>query len=102
MKLLSVKPSTHPDKKYTATFCMCEGATKCCDSERKKVNFGSRGSSTFIDHHDPVKKKNYLARHKANENWNSPTTPGSLARFILWNKETLAASIKDFKKRFNL
>jgi len=102
MKLLSVKPSTNPDKKYTATFCMCEGPTKCCDSERKKVHFGSKTSSTFIDHNDNLKKKNYIARHKVNENWKSPTTPGALSRFLLWNKETLAASIKDFKKRFKI
>jgi hypothetical protein len=27
---------------------------------------------------------------------------GALSRWILWNKPTLAASIKDYKKRFGL
>jgi len=102
MKLLSIKPSERPSKKYVATFCMCEGATKCCDTERKKVNFGSRGSSTFLDHKDEKKRQAYVARHRVNENFNDPLTAGSLSRYILWNKTTLSASIADFKKRFNL
>ena len=102
MKLLSVKPSDRADKKYTATFCMCQGPTKCCDKERKKVHFGAKNSSTYLDHNDDSKKSAYIARHRVNENFNNPTTAGSLSRFILWNKTTLSASIADFKKRFNL
>jgi hypothetical protein len=102
MKLLSIKPSERPTKKYVATFCMCEGATKCCDTERKKVNFGSRGSSTFLDHKNEKKRLAYVARHRVNENFNDPLTAGSLSRYILWNKTTLSASIADFKRRFNL
>ena len=102
MKLLSVKPSDRADKKYTATFCMCQGPTACCDRERKKVHFGQKGSSTYIDHRDEKKKDAYIARHKVNENFNNPMSAGSLSRFILWNKTTLSASIADFKKRFKL
>ena len=102
MKLISIKPSDKPDKKYVAIFCMCNGQSKCCDKERKKTHFGAKGSSTFIDHNDEKKKDAYIARHKVNENWNDPTTAGALARFILWNKKTLTASIADFKQRFNL
>ena len=102
MKLLSIKPSDRPAKKYVATFCMCEGETKCCDKDRKKVNFGAKGSSTYLDHHDEKKRKAYIARHEPRENFNNPMTAGSLARFILWNKTSLADSIRDFKKRFNL
>ena len=102
MKLLSIKPSERPSKKYVATFCMCDGATKCCDTERKKVNFGLRGSSTFLDHKDEKKRQAYVARHRVNENFNDPISAGSLSRYILWNKTTLLASIADFKRRFNL
>ena len=102
MKLLSIKPSERPTKKYVATFCTCEGPTKCCDNDRKKVNFGSRGSSTYLDHKDEKKRLAYVARHRVNENFNDPLTAGSLSRYILWNKTTLSASIADFKKRFNL
>ena len=102
MKLLSIKSSDRAAKKYVATFCLCEGETKCCDRERKKVHFGAKGSSTYIDHKDEKKKDAYIARHRVNENFNNPMTAGSLARFILWNKTTLSASINDFKRRFNL
>ena len=102
MKLLSVKPSDRADKKYTATFCMCNGETKCCDRERKKVHFGAKNSSTYLDHQDDQKKAAYIARHMKNENFNKPTTPGSLSRWISWNKTTLSASIADFKRKFKL
>lgn len=102
MKLLSIKPSDKPTKKYVATFCLCDGETKCCDKERKRVQFGQKGSSTYIDHKDDKKKDAYIARHKVNENFNNPLSSGSLSRYILWNKTTLSASIADFKKRFNL
>ena len=102
MKLLSIKPSERATKKYVATFCLCDGETKCCDKERKRVHFGQKGSSTYIDHKDDKKKDAYIARHKVNENFNNPLSSGSLSRYILWNRTTLSASIADFKKRFNL
>lgn len=102
MKLISVKPSIKPTKKYTAEFCLCDGVSRCSNKEKKFVHFGSKGSSTYIDHNDEKKKDAYIARHKVNENWNDPTTAGSLARYILWNKKTLSASISDFKQKFNL
>lgn len=102
MKLISIKPSDRKEKKYSATFCMCDGESRCCDKEKKIVHFGAKGSSTYIDHNDEKKKDAYIARHKVNENWNDPTTAGSLARYILWNKKTISASIADFKRKFNL
>ena len=94
MKLLSIKPSTAKNKKYTATFLI--------NDKEKVVQFGQKGSSTYIDHKDDKKKDAYIARHKVNENFNNPLSSGSLSRYILWNKTTLSASISDFKKRFNL
>jgi len=102
MKLISVKPSDKKEKRLVASFCLCEGESKCCDKKKKKVHFGYKGGSTYIDHKDDKKKDAYIARHKVNENWNDPTTAGALARYILWNKKTLSESIADFKKRFNL
>ena len=94
MKLISIKPSTAKEKRFTAIFEI-NGKTKI-------TNFGFKGGSTFIDHKDEAKKKAYLARHRVNERWQEPTSAGSLARYILWNKTTLGASISDFKRRFNL
>lgn len=94
MKLLSIKPSTAKNKKYTATFNV--------DDKEKRVHFGYAGSKTFLDHGDEKKRLAYVARHSKNENFNDPLSAGSLARWINWNKTTLSASISDFKKRFNL
>lgn len=102
-KLLSVKPSPKEGKKYQATFCMCQGETKCCDKDRKKINFGQDGSSTYLDHHSKEKRDAYIARHKVREDFNKPMTAGSLSFHLLWGKTTsLRENIAYFKKKFNL
>jgi hypothetical protein len=99
MKLLDVKPSTSKGKKYMAIFCHCEGPSKC---KGKKIHFGAAGSQTYLDHHDIKKRENYLKRHKANEDWSNPATPGSLSRHLLWGDSTsLMMNIKEFKKKFS-
>lgn len=71
------------------------------DNEYKKVKFGSKKGSTFIDHRDEQKKKNYIARHsKLNEDWNDPLTPGFWARWYLWNKETILEAENYISKKF--
>ena len=43
---------------------------------------------TYLDHHDKLKRNNYLKRHKAlGENWNE-INAGSLSAFILWGEST--------------
>ena len=58
--------------------------------------------SDYTIHKDKKRKERYMKRHKVNENWNDPTTAGSLSRYILWNKPTLKASIEDYRKRFKI
>ena len=92
MKLVSVdKSSERKDKKLVALF-----------SDGRRVYFGAAGYEDFTIHKDIQRKERYIKRHQKNENWNNPTTPGCLARFILWNKTSLHESIADYKKRFNL
>jgi hypothetical protein len=99
MRLLDVKPSTAKGKKYMAIFCPCDGPSKC---KGKRVHFGSSTSSVYLDHHDKTKRENYLKRHKVNENWNNPATPGALSRHLLWGDSTsLMMNIKEFKKKFS-
>lgn len=96
MPYVTIKRSTNPKKKYMAIFY---------DHDRKKVkttHFGSAGMSDFTKHGDEERKQRYLDRHRARENWNDKFSAGALAKFILWNKPTLSASISDYKKRFNL
>ena len=56
MKLISVEPSDKKDKKFYATFDL--------GNKTKKVHFGQKGSSTYLDHKDDKKRDAYLARHK--------------------------------------
>ena len=91
-----IKKSTNKDKKYMAIFY--DGEKKI-----KTTHFGASGYTDFIKSGgDEKKKKLYLDRHRANENWNDYKSAGSLSRWILWNKKTLSASIADYKNRFNL
>ena len=98
MRLLDVKPSTAKGKKYTDTFCMCKDKPKC---KGKKVHFGAAGSQTYLDHHDKAKREAYLKRHRVNENWDNPTSAGSLSRWLLWGDSTsLMMNIQEFRKKF--
>jgi hypothetical protein len=96
MKLISIKKDT--DKKHKMVAVFENEETK----RKKTVHFGAAGMDDFTKTKDEEQKKRYLARHKARENWNDPTSAGSLSKNILWNKTTVKASIADFKKQFNL
>lgn len=100
MKLIDVTPTpADSNKKYIATFCECKGVTKCDPKDRKKIAFGSKGSTTFISGATETQKTNYIARHRVNEDW-TKINAGSLSRFILWSKKTLTEGIAEFRKRF--
>lgn len=95
LKLLSIKPSTDADKKYMAVFER--------DGRQLTTHFGARGMTDFIQSGDPERRLRYLTRHRANENWNDPTSAGSLSRYILWGETTsLRKNIESFKRRFRL
>jgi len=66
------------------------------------THFGATGYSDFTKNKDEDRKKRYIARHSANESFRNPKAASTLARYVLWNKPTLEASISDYKKRFNL
>ena len=67
---------------------------------KKSIHFGQAGASDFTIHKYPERKNRYLDRHSKNEDWNNPLTSGFWARWILWNKETLADSIRDTNRIF--
>jgi hypothetical protein len=84
------------NKRYTAFFF---------NKERKKIkttHFGLKKGQTFIDHKDEERKQRYLNRHEKNENWNDYMSSGSLSRWLLWHKPSLAASYSSYLKNFNL
>ena len=91
VKLVSIKPSTREGKKLMATF-----------DDGTKTHFGAIGYEDFTTHKDEERKKRYIARHSAQESFTDPKAASTLARYILWNKPTLASSVSDYKKRFNV
>ena len=91
LKLIKIIKSPNEKKKYRSYF-----------SNGKHTDFGAKGYSDLIHHKSLERQKRYLKRHKSRENWNDPTTAGSLSRYILWNKTSFRESVDDYKKRFNL
>ena len=96
-KPISVKisKSTKEGKKLMAVFQLDNGRSRT-------VHFGAAGMDDYTKTKDKEQKKRYLDRHRKRENWDDPMTAGALSRWILWDKETKAASISSYKKRFNL
>jgi hypothetical protein len=106
MKLLSIKKSDKPEKKYVATFCMCPGETKCPMNERKKVHFGAMKDGKPMDDYtrtkDKEQRERYRKRH-AKEKDQDADTPGALAYWILWGDSTsIRENIKSFKEKYNV
>jgi len=99
---VKLSKSTNPKKKLMAVFFE--------DGKKKKtIHFGSAPNKdyTIYSKEDGKKKANerkslYYARHIKREDWTKPMTAGTLAKYILWNKPTLKASIADYVKKFNL
>ena len=96
LRLKSINPSHKKEKKWDATFIYADG-------HQKVVPFGAKGMSDYTKHRDPTRKQRYLKRHSGmGESWQKPDTPGALAKWVLWNKPSLRASIADYKRRFKL
>lgn len=70
--------------------------------EGRHIKFGAYGYSDFTIHKNIERKKNYINRHKARENFNNKNSAGFWARWLLWNKPTLKESINSTKKKFNI
>ena len=109
MKLFEIKKAGDGQHKYKAVFCACDGPeSRCCAVQKKIILFGAEGYKDYIQYYknDPakaeMKKDAYIARHKINEDWTDPMTPGTLSRYILWNLPTFEASLSDFKKKFKM
>ena len=92
---IKITKSTKPEKKLMAIF------EDCNTGRLKTTHFGAKNYSDYTIHKDPARKQRYLDRHRKNENWNDPTSAGSLSTYILWNKTSLRASIADYKRKFH-
>ena len=99
-----ISKSTRTGKKLMAVFAYPGG-------QKKTVHFGCASCGDFIrwsnvSHYlGDGKRRAYIARHgasKSHENWNDPTSPGALSRWILWEKRSLASAIASYKRRFSI
>ena len=64
-----ITKSTRKDKKLMAII-----------DNKKIIHFGASGYADFTTHKDEKRKQNYITRHKKNENWTDPNTPGFYAK----------------------
>ena len=96
-KFVSLSPSSKPDKKYVVKLLSESG-------REKHIHFGAKGMDDFTKTKDEEQKRRYIIRHERNEDWTNSglETAGFWARWILWNKPSISASLADVKSRFNL
>jgi hypothetical protein len=96
-KLLSVKKSTKPGKKWNFTF-----KHKKNNSRTFTRSVGNSTRENYTQHHNKERRKRYLTRHKKNLLTKDPTRPGYISYYVLWGSST---SFKDnltrYKKRFS-
>ena len=87
--LVKLEPANDGKHKYIAIF-----------SDGKKTKFGAQGYEDFTTHKDVERRDRYIARHKKDLETKDPYRAGYLSMYILWNKPTIEASIKDYNHRF--
>lgn len=68
----------------------------------QSVDFGAQGYSDYTLHKDPRRKYLYIQRHEARENWRDMYTPGFWARWLLWEKPSLAQAISFVERKFRV
>ena len=92
MKFISLEKSYKPNEKLVIKF----------SEPNLTIHFGSKNSSTYLDHYDKVKRSNYLKRHKVNENWDQ-VNAGSLSAYILWGDSSdMYANLINYLDKFNI
>ena len=85
---VTVAKSKRPGKKYQAKF-----------EDGPTVHFGAAGMSDFTKNKDPERRKAYLARHKANENWKDKESADFRSRYLLWEKTSLREAAKALRSK---
>lgn len=89
--MFNLKKSTRAEKKFMVQI-----------PSGKTVHFGAKDYSDYTLHKDPTRKENYISRHASREDWTDLSKAGTWSRYILWNKPTLTASIRDMEKIFRI
>jgi hypothetical protein len=68
------------------------------------VHFGDSRYEDFTQHRDKERRRRYLERHRAREDWTETgiDTPGFWSRWLLWNKPTIEESYNHIINKFFL
>ena len=74
------------------------------NGKTKTTHFGDSSATDYLKSKDPERRARYLERHgRGRENWDDPTSAGSLSKHLLWGSTTvLAQNIRAFKSKFSL
>ena len=92
MIFIKLSRSDRAEKKYVIEY----------KEPNKKIHFGSKNSSTYLDNADKTKRSNYIKRHSINENWDE-VNAGSLSRFLLWGDTTdINKNLTEYLRRFDI
>lgn len=94
IKVIKFKKLKSGNKKYEITF------NKNGKTYTRK--FGASGMSDYTKHKDKERRERYIARHKKDLKTNDPMRAGYLSMYILWNKQTVPASLADYKRRLGV
>lgn len=90
--------SGRSQRKYQVT--LSQGAT--WGPSLKIIHFGHPDYEDFTQHKDEQRKKNYIARHKPREHWHDPYSAGFWARWLLWEKPSMAEAKANITKTFGI
>jgi hypothetical protein len=88
----SISPAEDGKHKFTALF----------SNPKQTIHFGDINYQDLTQHKNPIRAKQYAARHRKREDWSNPRSAGALSYWILWSSPNLKANIANFAKRFNL
>ena len=91
MKEYIISISQNPKKKFDVVSPDC-----------KVIRFGASDYEDYTMHKDEARKELYLKRHKSREDWEDLNTAGAWSRWLLWEKPTLKASIKNMEQKFKI
>lgn len=95
-KLVNIEKSPNEKKKWRANFYDKE------KDKKKHTDFGASGMDDFTITKDEERKRLYQIRHKKDLETGDPMRAGFLSYYILWNKPTITASVRDYKNKFNM
>ena len=105
IKLKSIKKALNDSKKLTALFEI-KTSKKAKKFTEKKTSFGYNNpedkQNDYTKHGDIDRRNRYIIRHAKDLKTDDPTRAGYLSIFLLWNKPTLEASVKDYNRRLKI